>query len=190
MMQCVAGRCRFQSEMNRKQLRGAAKLFGSVLVLALMAPAAPEGCRPQRSSVAMSYPPDLLIHGLAGGVHPWEENYSLRVTAQGRGHYTRFVADQIGAPPLAEVEFAVTVEQLSGLWAEVEEIRFFDLDEKYRDETAQGGVFASITVTGNGATHRVEVQNASVPEIEQLIDRLNRISPPGHDLVYAQSTGP
>ena len=132
----------------------------------------------------MPVPPDLEIQALAGGVHPWQENYTIRITADGQGLYTRFIPGDVGEPPLERSDFTLTKEEVAAIWEAVEQNGFYLLAEDHRDTTVRGGSFASLTVTANGVTHRVRVQNVSLMRFESVIAALNEVTPPGNDVIY------
>lgn len=142
------------------------------------------GCQARIDSSTMPIPADLTIEGVAGGVHPWQENYTLRITADGTGRFTRFTPGEVGAPPLEENDFTLAREELAELWRVIEHQGFMSLAEDHRDDSIRGGSFASLTVTAHGRTRRVRVQNVSLPRFEAVIAALNRVSPTGNDLIY------
>jgi hypothetical protein len=137
---------------------------------------------PMRSSKAV--PEDLRIEGTAGGMHPWEENHSLLITADGHGKYTRYISGRVGVPPIEESEFTLTATDLTGIWNAIKEHNFLSLEPEYVDEKVTGGSFATLTITAEGITHRVDVQNVALPPFEALLRTINAATPPGKDLIY------
>jgi hypothetical protein len=130
------------------------------------------------------FPQDLKIEGIAGGMHPWEENYTLLITAGGGGKYTKYIPGEVGAPPLEESEFKIGTPELRSIWNAIEQYNFFALEPDYIDENVTGGVFATLNIRAKGMTHRVNVQNVALPRFEAIIQVINEVTPPGNDLIY------
>lgn len=129
------------------------------------------------------FPSDLKVEGSSGSLVPGRENYALEINASGEGRFTRYRPDDFG-PPLEQEDFHLSTADLEALWSAIQESEFFSLEPEYTARDVADGAFAELTVTANGRTHRVEARNADVPRFEDLLEVVNRITPPGLDLRY------
>lgn len=144
------------------------------------------GCR-STSQAQAPHPDDLAVLGSSGSLLPGRENVALEIGPDGKGRFTRYLPDDFG-PPLDEIEFTLSPADLEAIWTAIRESDFFSLDEKYAPEDVRDGSFAALTITANGRTHRVDVENTTVPRFERLLEAINRITPSGVDLSYPHIT--
>lgn len=139
-------------------------------------------CQQPKNRHAKGVPADFRLEALAGGLHPWEENQFVAITADGKGHFARTIPGKTGAPPEQEQDFAVSAPQLETLWSLIDSSGFFNLEAEYKDDAVTGGWFASLTVTAAGKTHRVTVQNVAQPHIIAILREINKLTPDNMDL--------
>jgi len=143
-------------------------------------------CQPQTNDDTRSFPADLRIEALSGGLHPWEENRYVLFTADGRGKYARTIPSKVGAEPLEENEFSLQNSDLVEIWKAIVVNDFFALDPEYKNEAVAGGWFGSLTVTASGKTHRVTIQNIVMPRVIAIIRVLNNLTPDDNDLIVGE----
>lgn len=122
-------------------------------------------------------PEDLRVRVSGGGLHPWEENLTVQVSASGAGRCTRYVSGDVGQPPLTEREFTVSPANLRHLWDAIETSSFFDLGEEFVKEDVNGGTFLTVGVQANGSSHEVTTQNVRVAALSEIVEALDSITP-------------
>lgn len=132
------------------------------------------------------YPSDLKIISSIGGVHPWEQIHFLRLAADGHGYYKKYIAREIGKPPLKEKSFQITSSQIQNVWDAIMKNDFFLLQSEYKNENITGGFFASLMITGGNQTHKVSIWNRVVPSFTAIVQTLNSVTPPEADLPYIE----
>ncbi|MGH7495615.1 MAG: hypothetical protein ACREOO_24915 [bacterium] len=140
-------------------------------------------CQQQADRGAASFPADFRIEALAGGLHPWEENRYVLITAEGHGKFERSIPGKIGAPPVEEIAFTLQRTDLVELWKAIVENDFFSLAPEYKNENVTGGWFASLTITAAGKTQQVTVENFDLPGFAHIIRKLNNFTPTDKDLI-------
>jgi len=140
-------------------------------------------CQQQANRGASSFPADLRIEGLAGGLHPWEENRYVLITADGQCKFERSIPGKIGAPPVEEIEFTLQRTDLAELSKAIDENDFFSLAPEYKNENVTGGWFASLTITAAGKTQQVTVENFDLLRFANIIRKLNKFTPTDKDLI-------
>ena len=108
---------------------------------------------------------------------------SLEIYANGEGRYARYLPSEPG-PLLEESTFTVSDAQLEALWMAIQFHDFFSLEPSYTARHINDGSMAILSVTAQGFTHHVEMENSSVPRFESLLEAINQITPEGKDLPY------
>lgn len=152
------------------------------LLIGLLCGAVSAACQPKPDAMPAPVPPDLAFAATAGSLVPGEPNQTLTISADGAGRFARYAPDEPG-PPLEEARFDVTAAQREALWTAVREHDFFSLDSLYTDPDVDDGAFAEVTVTAQGRTHQVVVENVAVARFEAVLDALNRVAPDGAALL-------
>lgn len=122
-------------------------------------------------------PENLRVRASGGGLHPWEENLTVQVSASGEGRCSRYVSGDVGQPPSAEQEFSIPPEGLAPLWQVIEAQSFFDLEEEFIAEDVTGGTFLTVGVVADGMSHQVTAQNVAVPALDAIVEALDSITP-------------
>jgi len=122
------------------------------------------------------FPEDLKIEVSRGGLSPWEENCTTTLSANGSGRCTRYIPEKVGEPPISDVEFQVSEEQLAKLWEVLNNNSFFELRENYTDETVAGGEFIAVSVQANQAHHQVTVENMEVEAITKIAEVISLVT--------------
>lgn len=144
------------------------------------------GCHAKQNTMKNHYPYDLHVEGTTGSLIPGRENHVLEIRSNGNGRFTRYLPDAL-EPPVEQTNFKVSDTQLEALWTAIQQYDFFSLEPRYADSDIVDGAFASLTITAQGRTHQVEVENISVPRFQDLLKAINRITPSGMDLRYMSS---
>lgn len=150
----------------------AIRAVASVCLLIVVAPGA----------AAQTYPPDLSIVGISGGIEPWSENEILRIDASGAGEYVLYKAGDDIVPFLDEDTFTLSVADLDAIWAEVQTQGFFGLPADTSDDTVDGGAFTQLSITANATSHTVIVRNAALSPLDAIVAAINAVVPSAFDL--------
>lgn len=123
-------------------------------------------------------PEDLQIEVVAGSRLPGQESHITKIYADGTGRYSVSRTDQ-PAPPLEEHSFVLEDGEIDLIWSEISDSKFFQLEDRYVDESIEDGYYLVLTITANRRTHTVEMENISVPTLEQLLLILTDLLPRG-----------
>jgi hypothetical protein len=142
------------------------------------------GLVPPSVGYGQAPPADFKFSATTGGLAPWEEKARITVDNTGLARYVRYTT---GNPPavLADTTFTISTTALQELWKMIQDSSFFGITPAWVDSTAQDGMFAKITVTGNGVTHQVSIKNIEQPTIQAIIQTLNWIVPLNVQLEYS-----
>jgi hypothetical protein len=128
-------------------------------------------------------PADFKLSVTTGSVVPWDEKARITIDNTGQAKYVRYTT---GNPPavLAETTFTVSDFDLDQIWQAIQDSSFFSISPSWNDSTARDGMFAKITVTGNGVSHQVSIRNIAQPAVQSIIEALNAVVPANLQLQY------
>ena len=129
-------------------------------------------------------PTDLKIVAVSGGLAPMSDCNMLRIHQDVRAGFTKYIPQDITLPPLAEIEFKLSQSDLAYIWNSIKYNEFLAFNKKYIDESVADGYFLSLTITANGKTHHVIMQNTSQYQFDAIVDSINVRTPEDCDLTY------
>jgi hypothetical protein len=155
--------------------------FASPILCLMLSAGSLSACRPGQDAARL--PSDLLIQVTTGGLAPEDENRSLRITADGKGLYSRSVSGRI-APALEERAFTIDRSDLEAIWSTLARLRFFSLAPHQARGDVHDGGFVSVSVTARGRTHMVECENVPCAPLQDVLRSIRRVLPAGADLSY------
>ena len=81
-------------------------------------------------------------------------------------------------------EVSLSPDQLTALYAEITENRFFELEDVYGDKEVFGGDKAIIVVTAGGTTKEVITVNMKVIDFDDIVRKLNEYLPEDRKVYY------
>lgn len=155
------------------------QLFWIALGLLCVLTAAPAG--------AQNVPVDLEVIGTTGGLGPDAEYATLRIVADGQGTYNRFQSGDLSSPTLESSTFALTTAEVEQLWQTIQDGDFFNLEAEYVAEDIVDRTYAELIITANGSVHAVTTQNIALQGFDDIISKINELTPGDDDLVYDTS---
>lgn len=137
------------------------------------------------NGVSFSVPPDFHLLAASGGLTPWENIYRVEIDSVGNGDF-RYAepADRDADTWTLVSSFSVSPPDLQDLWNSIQSEGFFALPSASFDPTRHDGWFADLVVRANAITHRVKVQNFTLPQFNNLALKINEKTPPDNDLIY------
>jgi len=138
-------------------------------------------------------PDDFELDAYGGGFAPWTNWYRIQIDNEGHGVYLIMYAEDRNTSDFTEIDqFDLTQNEMNQLWNQIESSDFFNLNSMYSesdiftdsDIEISEGSFANVTITGNNNTNTVETQHIGVPEFDEIMSKINSLTPGDYDLFY------
>ena len=113
----------------------------------------------------------------------WEISETITIEVNGQAN---FYSSKGGDSPevLLDTNFTLTPEQLQKIWQSIQNENFFNLNSNYENDTVVDGPFAIFTITADGVTKQVTVENISQQQIQNIISSINSNVPSDFNLGY------
>ncbi len=137
-------------------------------------------------------PDDFNLDAFCGGFTFWTEIYRVKIDNQGNGIYSICYPKDRGTSKFTEIiQFNLDQSQMNQLWDEIVNNDFFNL-EGYTESDVfpdtdiiiSGGTFANIIIIANGEKHAVETRHFTVTEFDNIMMKINSVTPLENDLFY------
>lgn len=135
-------------------------------------------------TVTAQVPGDFMLIANAGGGENWDDYSGLRIDAQGNAVFTIYESRYIGSAQISKLNFQLTSEQMNDLWTVLNDNTYFSLNSAYANDSLVGRSFARLAVTANGSTKNVISRNIAVVQFDNIISRINEITPENAKLIY------
>lgn len=136
---------------------------------------------------AENVPADLEVIGTAGGHGPDGEYATVHITADGQATYLRFESSHLMSPAAESNTFVLTPPEMEELWQAVQNGDFFNLEAEYAAEGIVDRTYAELIIKANRTVHKVTTQNIAVEGFDDIISKINALTPDDDDLIYDTS---
>ncbi len=132
---------------------------------------------------AQNLPEDFKLVLSADG-SPGTISETITILADGQANYSKFT-DGNPIQILNDTNFTISKAGLQQIWQSVQNNDFFSLDSAYKDDSVFDGSTALFTITANGVTKQVIMENKSTQKIQDLISAINSNVPSEYNIDYS-----
>ncbi len=130
-------------------------------------------------------PEDFSMFIYCGGLNIWSNIYMLDINANGEASYYNITYENLTIDNFTPVyHFYFTSEEINDIWNSIITNDFFNLNNHYERTSVCDGSFANITITGDGITHSVQTDNIDMYKLDNIVKKINSLSPGDYDLFY------
>ena len=134
---------------------------------------------------SQSYPQDFEFLGISGGFSPLTTLYKLHINSDGEATYSKmYPQNRATGLWTIIINFDFTEDEMNQIWEKITLHNFFDLNNLYKNKDVRDGTYAEMTIQGDGITKTVKTENTPIFGFDQIIKKVNELTPGNYDLFY------